>query len=194
MVEVDQSHGRVGVAQRLDPAELAALVEAARGGDEAAWEQIYRAFYPRLRAYAGRRLDTEGAKDAVAETMARAVASIGRFSWRGSGFEGWLFAILHHVITDRHRRLGRDRRLVPAAVADDSDLASSYLLDEEALAVRQAFARLSPADQELLHLRCVAGLSADAVAEVLGKRPGAVRMAQMRALGRLRELFAEVAS
>jgi DNA-directed RNA polymerase specialized sigma24 family protein len=38
----------------------------------------------------------------------------------------------------------------------------------------------------------VAGLSAAEVATVLGKRPGAVRMAQMRALSRLRVFVEEV--
>ena len=66
--------------------------------------------------------------------------------------------------------------------------------DSQALAdrVRAAFARLSPEEQELLELRVVAGLSSDGAASVLGKRPGAVRMAQARALGRLRVMMEEV--
>ncbi len=50
----------------------------------------------------------------------------------------------------------------------------------------EAFEKLSSEDQELLELRVVAGLSAEGVGEVLGKKPGAVRMAQTRALSRLR--------
>lgn len=58
--------------------------------------------------------------------------------------------------------------------------------------MRSAFRRLSPEDQEVLELRVVAGLSADGVGEVLGRRSGAVRMAQSRALGRFRGYFEEV--
>ena len=58
--------------------------------------------------------------------------------------------------------------------------------------MRQAFARLSDADRELLELRVVAGLSAEEAAAVLGRRPGAVRMAQSRALTRLRRHLGEV--
>lgn len=175
--------------------DLAPLVDAASRGDAGAWEQLYLSLYPRLLAYARRRLDDEQAKDAVAEAMARAVASIGGFSWRGSGFEGWMFTILRHVITDKHRRLGRERRFVPEQVgSDDRDLGAGLIEAEEATAMRAAFARLGAADQELLTLRVVAGLSSEAVAEVLGKRPGAVRMAQARALGRLRTQFEEVSS
>src|SRR5207248_9756458 len=67
------------------------------------------------------------------------------------------------------------------------------ILRHVVLAVRAAFERLGPANQELLELRVMAGLSAEAVGQVLGKRPGAVRMAQNRALGRLRALMEETA-
>jgi RNA polymerase sigma-70 factor (ECF subfamily) len=43
----------------------------------------------------------------------------------------------------------------------------------------------------LLELRVVAELSTDEVASVLGRKPGAVRMAQSRALTRLRALISE---
>ncbi|MBV9285708.1 MAG: hypothetical protein JO176_13890, partial [Acidimicrobiia bacterium] len=62
---------------------------------------------------------------------------------------------------------------------------------EEAAAVRKAFGRLADGDRELLELRVVGGLSAEETAEALGRRPGAVRMAQSRALGRLRRLLVE---
>ena len=52
--------------------------------------------------------------------------------------------------------------------------------------MRAAFERLGDEDREVLELRVVAGLSAEEVGNVLGKRAGAVRMAQSRALERLR--------
>ena len=55
-----------------------------------------------------------------------------------------------------------------------------------------AFARLRPEERDLLELRVTAGLDAEEVATVLGKRPGAVRMAQARALARLRTFLEEV--
>ena len=42
--------------------------------------------------------------------------------------------------------------------------------DDQAL-IRQLFARLSPAEQEVLELRVIAGLSAEQVGEVLGRNP-----------------------
>jgi RNA polymerase sigma-70 factor, ECF subfamily len=178
-----------------EQSDARALVERARHGDEAAWEALYRAVYPRLLAYAGRRLlSTEAAKDAVSETMVRAVAKIDRFTWSGGGFDAWLFGILRHVVLDAQRAAGR-RGTVPLVVDRASREAGplDQLLDsEEADAVRRAFSRLDPAEQELLELRVVGRLSSEDVAAALGKKPGAVRMAQTRALARLRGHLEEV--
>ena len=59
--------------------------------------------------------------------------------------------------------------------------------------MRVAFGQLGDDDRELLELRVHAGLSADEVGRLLGKRPGAVRMAQARALQRLRANLEAVA-
>jgi RNA polymerase sigma-70 factor (ECF subfamily) len=167
-----------------------AVVARARQGDASAWEELYRRAYPGLLAYARRRLDAESARDAVSETMARAVSSIDRFAWNGVGFDAWLFGILRHVVIDAQRAL--TERAIPADVSPDSPGPLDHLLGaEEAKAVRAAFRRLGEADQEVLELRVVAQLSADEVGEVLGKKPGAVRMAQARALERLRALMEE---
>jgi RNA polymerase sigma-70 factor, ECF subfamily len=169
------------------------LVEAARAGDASAWEDVYQSLYPRLLAYARRHLGYDRAPDAVSEAMVRALSGLARFSWKGAGFEAWLFRILCHVVIDHHRRNGRERRLRPSEVRDlqDDDTADGLLADEEARLVRIAFERLAPADQELLQLRVVVGLSAEEAAAVLGKRAGAVRMAQVRSLQRLRALLVE---
>ena len=170
------------------------LVERARGADRDAWETLYRRVYPRLLAYARRRLDPDAARDAVSETMARAVANIGRYrpvSGTGS-FEGWLFGICRHVVLDAQRAAGRRGYSPPPDLVTHADPSEGLVSAEEADAVRQAFALLSDDDRELLELRVVGGLSAEETAEVLGRRPGAVRMAQSRALARLRRFLAEV--
>ena len=56
---------------------------------------------------------------------------------------------------------------------------------------RRGFASMSPEKQrEILVLRVVVGLSAEETAEAVGSTPGAVRVAQHRALGRLRKEIA----
>lgn len=174
--------------------ESSDLVEGARRADRDAWEALYRRVYPRLLAYAMRRLDADGAKDAVSETMARAVANIGRFRHvpGTGGLDGWLFGICRHVVLDAQRAAGRRGYGPPPDGVTHADPVEGLVSAEEAAAIRRAFALLSDADRELLELRVVTGLSAEDAAAVLGRRPGAVRMAQSRALSRLRRLLDEV--
>ncbi len=136
-------------AASLDETELVSL---AIDGIPDAWEQLYRRSYPSLLAFARRRLPTDQASDAVAETFLRALTDLRRFDGQPGGFQPWLFGIVRHVIADAYRNRARHRRL---ARRDEPlvDLASEPLeavLDGEeataaATSVRQAQRRRSRA-------------------------------------------------
>lgn len=157
--------------------------------DHAAWEQIFRQVYPALAAFAVRRVGPHLADDVVSETMSRAVVGIRRFRWTEAGLEPWLFGIARRVVADQFRAAGRRRRGDEAGLGDGwrAGPLEQLELDEEHAAVRAAFEALPPADREILELRVIAGLTPDQVAAVVGKRSGAVRTAQSRALARLRQ-------
>ena len=169
-------------------AASAALAERARAGDPAAWREVYADAHGPLLAYAARRLgDVEAARDAVSETMARALADPSAYAPEKGSPRAWLFGICSNVVMNQQRRrpiaaLPDDEVLVDLSAGPGDALEAA----ERAAEVRAAFSRLSPEDQELLLLRVVGQLSADDVGAALGRRPGAVRMAQSRALGRLR--------
>lgn len=165
---------------------LRELVQGAVQSDPDAWEQLYRRSYPRLFAYASQRLPSDTtADDAVSETMVRALDRIHGFTWRGAGFEAWLYGILRNVVFETYRQDQRTRPVadLPESVSQPVD---AIVQRDQRGEIRSAFKRLSPDDREVLELRVVAGLSADSVAEVTGRTAGAVRTAQSRALGRLR--------
>lgn len=167
------------------------------GDDERAWEQTYLRTYPLLFAYCRRRLtDDHEADDVVAEVMARAIAGADRVEPGSPDIDAWLFGICHNVVRERWRSHKRDARwedvgaaLVP--MVEDGPL-DQLLHHEERDRLVAAFARLAPDERDLLELRVAGGLDANQVAEALGKRPGAVRMAQGRALARLRTFLEEV--
>lgn len=166
--------------------DVGELVERARTGDVDAWDALYRRLYPRLYAYAGHRAGWQHAGDIVNETMARALAGIGRFR-RGGTFDAWVFGITRNVIHEHHRSQGPVTPVAdPAVTSTDPPPDNAVLAAQDRAALRDAFSRLDHHDRELLELRVVAGLTAREVAAVLHKRPGAVRMAQSRALARLR--------
>lgn len=121
--------------------------------------------------------------------MIRAIDGVDRFEWSGGGLNAWLFGILRNVVLEAYRSSGRTSPgdLLGATVGGDP--LDAVLVSEEAACVRRAFGALTADDQEVLELRVVAGLDASEAGAVLRKRPGAVRMAQSRALSRLRSLL-----
>ena len=115
-----------------------------------------------------------------------------RFKGNDAGLVPWLVGICRHVVTDVQRvkyRWGCDE--LQDYASDALGPEDHVAVSEEQALVRAAFARLDPEERELLELRVVAGLSSDEAAAVLDKKPGTVRMAQMRALGRLRTFIQE---
>ncbi len=187
--------------QTIDADELPMVVERARNQDPDAWEALYRHCRPRLFRYARRRLASDHeADDAVSEAFIRALAQIAGFTWQRAGFDAWMYGITRNVVLETHRRSSRraaidlrvqgEQRAHPVGSTENpgADLEAA---DERDLLLR-ALDRLQPNEREIIELRVIGGLSSDDIAVVLDKRPGAIRMAQSRALKRLRVLLKEL--
>ncbi len=187
-------HG--GSGTDLDEDALRSLVRRAAQSEPDAWEQLYRRNYSRLFAYARRRLASDTtADDAVSETMLRALDRIDNFTWQGAGFDAWLYGILRNVVLETHRHDDRAHATadLPEPPRGHAEQPPDALVQrDQRTEIRSAFARLSPDDQEILELRVVAGLSAEGIAQATDRTAGAIRMAQSRALDRLRTHYEAV--
>jgi RNA polymerase sigma-70 factor, ECF subfamily len=171
--------------------DLTVALEAARAGDEQAFRVVYRSVHPGLLRYV-RVLVGEDAEDVASEAWLQIVRDLGRFRGDGAAFRAWVSTIARHRALD-HLRHHRRRPATatppqempePKTEHDASDLALDGISTDEAVALIAAL----PLDQaEAVMLRVVLGLDAQAAAKVLGKRPGAVRMAAHRGLRRLAE-------
>jgi RNA polymerase sigma-70 factor (ECF subfamily) len=162
------------------------VVEAAKRGDRRAWEAAYAAYGKGLMGFLVLRLgDRDDASEALSETYLRALEKIRSLRGGADSFRAWLFRIARNVATDRLR--ARSRLVLEAEPAEGVDIMLAgpddrVVAAEEAAAVRTALATLPADDREVLWLRVCAGLSSDEVGQIIGKRPGAVRMQQLRAL------------
>jgi RNA polymerase sigma-70 factor (ECF subfamily) len=155
-----------------------------------AWESFYERVYPMMLAYSQRRLGyNEVARDAVSEALARTVATVARMTELGTTPEAWSFGILRNVVVDAQRKTYRDRRINETVGVASPDPSEVHEVNVEHDSVRQAFAKLNELERDLLELRVVAGLTSEQVASALSMSPGAVRMAQTRALEKLRKLM-----
>jgi RNA polymerase sigma-70 factor (ECF subfamily) len=174
-----------------EPAEPVADVSLLRARDVEAWETLFETMYPKMLAYAQRRVDsTDDARDAVSESFTRMVQGLERLDESNVEPAAWCFGILHHVVADHQRLTYRRRRPFPSEPqAFETEPVDALMLGAEHDGARAAFAQLSAKDRDLLELRVVAGLSSEQVADILDMKPGAVRMAQARALERLRAHF-----
>jgi RNA polymerase sigma-70 factor (ECF subfamily) len=178
-----------------DDERLCAL--RAGNGDRAAFGRLYERYVDRIYRYiyfkVGVRADTE---DLTSQTFLKAWDAVGDFEWRNHPFGAWLFRIAHNLVVDYHR----SRR--PAVALDDAgpqlehkashddvrpELAFAQLVTGER--VRHAIDRLTEEQQQVLALRFFEGLSTGEVADIMGKRRGAIRGLQFRALGALREML-----
>jgi RNA polymerase sigma-70 factor, ECF subfamily len=160
------------------------VLTRARSGDEAAFLRLWDHLHPRLLRYL-HVLGCDEADDVASETWLQAVRDLNRFDGGADDFRGWLFAIGRHRAVDASRaRIRSRRRLMTAAVpvVEPSPVEDEVL---DGLSTKQAVtlvAGLSRDQAEVVALRIIAGLDTAAVARMLGKSPGAVRIALHRGL------------
>ena len=174
------------------PAAAGAFAErlrAAQAGGEWALASLYRAHDPAIRRFLRGHVGQD-ADDLASQTWIDAARNLHRFEGDEDAFRGWLFTIARRRMIDRtRRRARRPEELTDLAALDVADRcdpaedATAALSGDDAA---RLVAELLPPDQaEIVLLRVVGGLDVATVAEITGKRPGTVRVAQHRALRRL---------
>lgn len=162
----------------------------AQSGDEAAFTAIFRDLQPALLRYL--RVMAQGAaEDVAAETWVAIVKALPDFRGEEEAFRGWVFTIARRRVIDWSRAVARQRTTSLDAgtpeegAPDTADIAVDNLATEEALKV---LGELPGEQAEIIFLRVVVGLDVSAVAELVGKTPGAVRVAAHRGLRKLATL------
>jgi RNA polymerase sigma-70 factor (ECF subfamily) len=134
------------------------------------------------------------AEDVAQEVCMALLRALPTYEDRGLPLEALAYGIAAHKVVDAQRDLARRAQPV-ADVPDGPDTDPGP--EESAVHRREvsgAFAlldRLTERDREVLMMRVVWKLSADQVGAQLGLSAGAVRVAQHRALERLRALARE---
>jgi RNA polymerase sigma-70 factor, ECF subfamily len=174
--------------------DLQRLAVRAVEGDAQAVESLLSAVHRLVHRYCRARLarfpGVEHAADDLAQEVCIAVLSaLPRYRDEGKPFEAFVYRIAANKVADAQR--GSYRQPQPhAELPDVIDLSDG----PEELAVRASDAKqarllldkLPEPLQELMLLRVAVGLSAEETGRALGMSAGAVRVAQHRALQRLR--------
>jgi len=170
------------------------VLAGARGGAEDAVAALYRHLQPSLLAYL-RAVEPGDAEDLASDVWLGVGRNLAQFEGDEAAFRGWVFTIGRRRVVDLRRRRAR-RQTDPAAAeelaaipgTDDPEAAALDTLGADD--VRRRIVELLPPDQaDVVLLRVVGELDARQIADVLGKRPGAIRVLQHRALRRLAKVL-----
>jgi RNA polymerase sigma-70 factor (ECF subfamily) len=180
------------------------LAAAAQGAGGVAAEILLGRVRQLALRYARARLGRFGAED-VAQDVAQEVCmavhtGLRTYQDRGLPFEAFVYSVAAHKTADAQRLLMRGPESVgevPEVVDHSAGPEDLAVVRDEADRALALIRTLPPQHQEILTLRVAVGMSTEETAAALGMTTGAVRVAQHRALAKLRSLLAttqEVAS
>jgi RNA polymerase sigma-70 factor (ECF subfamily) len=170
------------------------LVRRAQEGDPEAFGELYDHYVTMVHRYVYSRVgDRTLAEDVTSETFVRALRRIDSLSFQGRDVGAWLVTIARNIVRD-HVKSSRFRLEVSTADMRDADRATDGPEDTvvQALTNEQLLAcvkQLGPEQQECIALRFLHGLSVSETAEIMGKKDGAIKALQHRAVRRLAGLL-----
>ena len=165
-------------------ADFERVLADAQVGDEAAFARLWRDLNPALLRYLT--LGGDAAEEVAAETWLTVVRGLASFSGSETDWRAWVFTTARRRAVDAGRKRAREAGLGWRAstwasdhVADCADAVVDLASTEDALRLVR---KLPALQAEVVLLRVVAGLPVAEVAEVVGRTPGAVRVACHRGL------------
>ncbi|GAA1895794.1 MAG: sigma-70 family RNA polymerase sigma factor [Williamsia herbipolensis] len=175
--------------------ELDRAVAAAGRGDRSALADVLETVRPlvvrycRARVGAGER-HTLSADDVAQEVCMAVMTALPRYSDQGRPFMAFVYGIAAHKVADAHRGAARIKsdpvETIPEAMDVDDGPEQLALNSDASRRMGELLGRLPEKQREILVLRLVVGMSAEETAEAVGSTPGAVRVAQHRALNKLK--------
>ncbi len=187
------------IPARAGDGDLRDLTDLAVQGHPAAIESLIEHVRPMIVRYCRARLGRVTGQYHVADDVAQEVciavfSALPKYRDMGRPFASFVFGIAAHKVADALRsavRLAVPTEDLPDGPDDGPGPEETVVAWIEAERARALLSLLPDHQRELLTLRVVTGLSAEETGNVLGMSAGAVRVAQHRALARLRALAVE---
>lgn len=176
--------------------ELDSAVAAAAQGDRNALALVLKTIRPMVVRYCRARVGSAergqlSADDVAQEVCLAVMTALPRYRDQGRPFMAFVYGIAAHKVADAHRNVARSKADPVAEVpelmsADDNP--EEHALNSEASRQMDALLNTLPEKQrEILILRLVMGLSAEETAAAVGSTAGAIRVAQHRAITKLKK-------
>ncbi len=173
-----------------------AAVGAAAQGDRAALSLVLETVRPLVVRYCRARVGSAergqlSADDVAQEVCLAVMTALPRYQDQGRPFMAFVYGIAAHKVADAHRSAARNRAEpvadVPEVMALDGSPEDFALNSESSREMKKLLQVLPEKQREILILRLVMGLSAEETAAAVGSTAGAIRVAQHRAIARLKK-------
>jgi RNA polymerase sigma-70 factor, ECF subfamily len=176
------------------------VVVQAVAGDREALGKVLGIIRPIIVRYCRARIGSAersglSADDVAQEVCLAAITALPRYKDQGRPFLAFVYGIAAHKVADAHRAAGRNKADATDSLPDraSSDLGPEQMaIDSESAArMDRLLATLPEKQREIIILRVVVGMSAEETAEAVGSTAGAVRVAQHRAIAKLKAEIGE---
>jgi RNA polymerase sigma-70 factor (ECF subfamily) len=165
---------------------VAALVETAQQGDEAAFTDLYRLYFEPVRRYLEMRLGTtEDALDLTQQAFVRVLERLPQYRPTAAPFRAWLFVLVKNLATDRLRKEGCVAVTDPHAMAELQEArlgGSATQAPSGSIDLGPLVQRLPAKQQRVLLLRYGGDFDPSEIADILGTSVDAVRHVHHRAM------------
>jgi RNA polymerase sigma-70 factor (ECF subfamily) len=184
-----------GASMPMSETQQRRALDDLRTLDAQAISAVFSQYFPEIHRYVYYRTgDLAAAEDLASDVFVRLLEAVKRKRGPETNLKGWLLATASHVVVDYlRRRYRRPVETISEAFADHTP-GPALLFDqrEENRSLREAYARLTPDQQEVLALRFGQGCSLEDTAAQMKKKVNAVKALQFRALAALQRHIAEV--
>lgn len=160
---------------------LAALV----AHDPGAWQALFESYYDKMYRFAYVRTgDASAAEEIAAEVFVAAAKGVARYRDTGAPFASWLYRIARNLTADHLDR--RRRRPVVALDTVEISVGGWDGSVDTAADIAKALSELTKEQQEVLVLRFFSDCSLEETAGAMGKKVGAIKVLQHRALAAMK--------
>lgn len=174
------------------PAEIARLVEKAAGGNFSAFGELYSIYLDQIYRYVFYQVrDKMTAEDITEDVFIKAWKAIGSCKGKEKTFLSWLYRIAHNHLINTLRGMNKTKSIEKDNLAEV--IASKSEIEEgiEHQELLEAITCLPKNQKQVIILKFIEGLDNREIAKIMGKKEGAIRISQMRALATLRGKLGE---
>ncbi len=158
-----------------------------------AFDELYKKYFPLINRFIYHKVSEEEVRrDIVSNVFFKALKNIYKFKYMYKGaFSGWLYRIAINEVTDYYRKNGRAKKLVQEVKLNQiSPLSEDIEINYDNL--RIAIKKLNDKEQNVIILRYFEKMSNQEIAEILGKKEGAVKVQVHRAMQKLKAIMIEL--